>query len=506
MVVRFCYDTFQRRRSLGWCYGFLLLCLLATPCLQAQVDSVLLNLPEVLELALGRSIELKRARSEAYEQELGFARARMAFVPQLFANATLPSINRAIEVRPLPDGRDEFVNRSTMYNDVGLSLEYQMERTGGRLMLQSNLERLDIFKTSLFDYRRTYFISPLQASYSQPVFAFNELKWQKERLSLLYLQFKENYARIRENILMEAIESFGSCFLAQNRVVLAKMRLAETDSVLVIKRKLFDLGRVSRSELVRLELTQNNNDADLRAKSVAWQHEQIKLADKLGLAREILIVLAEPDHPIDVEIDVLMAMDMAISNAFIRYRQQQRLREAEADQLRASRNRDIAIDLDLTLGVNSTAERLGNLFSPLLDRQIFRATFRAPLTGYERYRLGDRIAAERYEQEVLSQELERLELSREAFVKVTRLEMLRETLTAKQQAQQTAAEILQLVTSQFLSGEVSYADLTVALQERQQALLDYYDHLIDIIRQYYDIRRLCMYDFEKRVPLRSDLD
>jgi len=458
-------------------------------------DTLRFNLEEVLSLAIEQSIDLSIAQSETAEQEAAFENANLAFQPQLFLGATLPNLNRSIESRPLPDGSDAFVNRSTMYNRLGLDLNYQFEKTGGILSLSSTIERLDVFESTQFDYQRTYFVNPINLQYTQPLFTFNERRWQKERLSLLYQEFKERYARTREDIIIQAIVLFKNVFLSYEKVKLARRQIVETDSLLAIKNRLFEMGQATRAEMLRLRLDQNNNRQTEQSELLNWQQAQMELLDFLGLNRSQVILLEEPTPFERVSIPMDRAMALAISNPYITTSQRRAIVEAEAELERAQKDKDIAFDLSLSLGLNNTDASLRNLFNPLLDREIFTAGIRLPLTGWQKYKLRQQMATEQIKQERLRQNKERIDLSREAFNLVSDFQFLRQNLTNQIETRAVANEILQITRNQFLLGNATYAELNISNQERERATLDYYDTLLAIIEQYYQIRKLCMYDF-----------
>ncbi len=452
-------------------------------------------------MAIDRAIDLKIALSEASEQEMAFESARLTFRPQLFFSTTAPNLNRSIEARPLPDGSDAFVNRSTMYNGIGLDLTYQIEKTGGILSLTSNLERLDIFATDQFDRKKTYFINPFSIDYTQPLFQFNELKWQKERLGLLYAEFKERYARTREDIILEAIVLFRACYMAQQQSLLAERKLMETDTLKGIKDRLFEIGSTTLTEILRLELDQRNHLRDKLIADLQWTKTQRALLDYVGQDRVHKLILTSPEAFDDLTIPIDDVVQLAVKNRFVTSAQESRMAEHRADLDRASKDKDIEFNLRASLGLNRSSEQFRTLLNPLLDREIFSATIRMPITGWRRYDLREKMAQARIEQEQYRQEKEQLELSRLAIELVTEFELLKQNLDIQESALESAEEILEIVRRQFLSGTASHTDISVSGSEREQATINYYNALLDILERYYQIRRLCMYDFVQDVDL-----
>ncbi len=463
--------------------------------LRAQ-DTTKLTLAKVLDMAISQAIDLKIAQSQSLEQEMAFENARLAFQPQLFFGATLPNLNRSIESRPLPDGSDAFVNRSTMYNGLGLDLNYQLEQTGGLLSINSNIERLDVFATDQFEGKKTYFINPISIEYTQPLFQFNELKWQKERLSYLYAEFKERYARTREEIILEAISLFRNCYLAQQRADLSAQKIVETDALKEIKDRLFDLGQATITEILRLELDQQNNRQEQLTTALTWNNAQRALLDFVGMSRSQTVILEDPDPLQDITISWMQAIDYATQNRFVTTAQRSRMAEFEAGLKRAEKDKDIDLNLRASLGLNRSSDDFKTLLNPLLDREIFSASVRMPITGWKRYDLREKIAHEQINQEILRQEKETLDLSREAMDLVSDFDLLKQNLEIQQQSSTAADRIFSIVRQQFLSGNATHTDILVSSREREQAVLNYYNALLDIIERYYQIRRLCMYDFE----------
>lgn len=464
-------------------------------------DTLRFHLEEVLNLAIEQSIDLKIAQSETVQQEAAFKEANLAFRPQLFFGATLPNLNRSIESRPLPNGSDAFVNRSTMYVGLGFDLNYQLEKTGGLLSVGSNVERLDVFRTNQFAYQRTYFINPINISYIQPLFTFNERRWQKKRLSFLYLEFKERYARAREEVVIQVIKLFKNVFLSYQRLNLAQRQIMETDSLLTIKNRLFDIGKSSRAEILRLSLDQKKHQQTKQSELLNWQQAQMELIDFLGLDRSNVILLNEPISLQDTNIPIDAAMEFAVNNKFVTTTQARTLSEVEAESERAQKNKDIDLNFKLSLGLNNSDEDFQNLFRPLLDREIFEASVRMPLTGHQKYKVRQQIAEERIKQVRLQQTKERVDLSREAFKLVKDFENLKQRFAYQEDRRETANEILQINIQQFLLGKATYTDLNLAIREREQAVLSYYNDLLAIIEQYYRIRKLCMYDFVNGMEL-----
>ena len=134
---------------------------------------------------------LARTRLEnQYWQNVSF---KAGFKPQFSLSAELPSLNRSISSITLPTGEEAFVNRSFMTNSLGLQMTQRVPQTGGFFFISSEMQRLDIFATSSQQKSSSYLSAPLSVGFNQPLFQFNEFKWQQELMDLEYQRAEKRF-------------------------------------------------------------------------------------------------------------------------------------------------------------------------------------------------------------------------------------------------------------------------------------------------------------------------
>lgn len=482
-------------------YYFTLYVMIVSGSLTAQENPRFYKLSELLELAAANALELKESNSLLKESQLQISLLQENLKPRIMVNATLPNLSRSIESRPLPDGRDAFVNRSTMYNGLGVRMNYQLAGTGGTLYARSDIERLDILRTAQLDYSRNYFFTPISFGIDQPLFQFNEVKWQKERNDLINTELTAQQFFIREEVIQNALTKYTAAFLSQLELSLSEQKVTETDSLFVIKQRLFDIGKVSKVEMLRLELERERNKQGQEQAQLDWEKAKMELCDYLDLNVTLLEGLHPPPDFQNIDIDPAQALALALDNAYLTARAHRRLKEAETDIEMREKDRGILFDLNVSLGFNNSAGQFNEIFRNLEDRQHISLGITLPITDGARRALTREIAQEQLTREQISIRQEQIDLKRTVTIDVKSYDLLKKNIDLNQQAMEAAREIYQLTSRQYVLGNLNLTELNISRTERDQALLQYYRSILEAGLKYYEIRKNCLYDFRTNQSL-----
>ena len=474
---------------------FLFIGILLVAFSSAQSQVRLFELDEILELAVANAFEIKTSKSLLKENVFQLALQKEERKPQVMLNATLPNLSRSIESRPLPDGRDAFVNRSTMYNNVNVQMDYQLTKTGGTIYARSSLDRLDILKTDQHAHSQNYFYTPISLGFHQPFFEFNELKWRKERNNLLNKELTMQQFSIREDVIQRALLKYINAFQAQLNLDLAKQKVNESDSLLQIKQRLFDIGKANKIEMLSLELELARNKQRLEETQLDWEKYRIELCDYIGLNRKILKGLHPPPPIQNTIIDLEKALDLTLNNVFQQAQFHRRLRESEIEVEKVEKNKGILFDINASLGLNKSSERLNNLVQNLENQQTISLGISIPLTGVRSRRINRDIASEQLFREQMKIQQEKIDLARTVVMDVKSYTLLQKNIDLNKKAMAFSLEIYQLTSQQYLLGNHTITELNIARTRRDQELLKYYSSILDAILKYYEIRQSCLYDF-----------
>ncbi len=139
-------------------------------------------------------------------------------------------------------GRISYVANNTLNNNLSISIDQNIPLTGGKVSLNTSLDRLDQFNYGT----QIYNSNPLTIHYTQPLRSFNELKWRKRRSLLRYEKEKKVYLESMENITLQTTSQFFSVLSAQTSHQKNEENLNDTRSMYDIALKRSAIGTVTK--------------------------------------------------------------------------------------------------------------------------------------------------------------------------------------------------------------------------------------------------------------------
>ena len=140
-----------------------------------------LTLPSAIQTAQQQSYDAMVARLSFMSQYWSYRSFKAELLPAVNLSGNLLQFDRSmVEARNFDDGRISYVENNSMTNSLSLSVDQNIVALGGKLSVQSYLYRLDQFS---YD-SKIYNSRPIRLRYTQPIRAYNSLKWQKKTAPL----------------------------------------------------------------------------------------------------------------------------------------------------------------------------------------------------------------------------------------------------------------------------------------------------------------------------------
>jgi outer membrane protein len=403
--------------------------LLSSQVFARQADTLVLSLPQVVEMAKSRSIVSKQAYTTRETKYWQYRTYRSNYQPQLSLNGVLPGYNKTFKEVQQPDGTILFQSVHNNNSSFNLSFSQSLAATGGTIFGTTQLQRFDDF-----DRKNTlYNTVPFGIGYSQPMFQFNALRWDRKIEPLKFHESKQAYLESMEQIAITASGYYFDLLLAQVNYQIAATNLLNTQNIRRIANEKFALGKITRNEILQLELEQLKAQ---KAVGIARRDREIatlNLRAYTGLQHDDKINLLLPAATIQMEISVTRVLKEAYENrsdaiAFVR-----RMAEAKRDVAKAKGDNGLNATLTAQLGYSKSAATIPKVYQSPQDQQEIQVSFVIPILDWGRSRSRTKTAEANMQFTAYAVEQDKQVFAQEIVTQVTLFEMMQEqlVLTAK---------------------------------------------------------------------------
>ena len=462
-----------------------------------------MTLEEVIGVARAGSVPSLQAKAAFVSDYWAWRSYQASRLPSLSLYGTLGSFDRSLRLlQNYETGEMVYTSNYNMENSLGLRVRQNLPFTGGTLSLYTDLTRIDQFASG----GKTWYAQPVTLSYSQPLFAYNQFKWDKLISPKEYERAKRTYLESMEDVTLKAVDCFFGVMEAQKLYDVSRTNYDNTTQMLRIARERLSLGSVTRDEYLQLELRQLSDSIAVNENHVALREARLQLNSLLGLdeMREVEPVLEE-ELP-SVLMDYGLVLDKASENASFPLDNAISLLNAESAIAQAKASRGITMQLNARFGLSKTAPELQGVYRDLLDQEVVGLTFTVPILDWGEGK--GRVKKAEAAAEVVKAQVEQAENDRRIslYTAVGQFNNQRQLCDVSRRAAAIAQERYALVMERFRSGKASVTDLNTARTESDSAIQKYIRDISSFWSYYYTLRKLTLYDFLSGEDLTVDYD
>src|SRR3954471_11687284 len=451
-------------------------------------DTVRFTLQQVVEMAKQKSIASKQASTTKETKYWEWRTYKSNYAPQLALNGILPGYSKSfIEVQQ-PDGTILFQPVHNNNSSLNLSFSQSISATGGTVFGTTQLQRFDDFDRK----NKLYNTVPFGIGYSQPIFQFNNLSWDKKVEPLKYNESKQAFVESMEQIAITASGYFFDLLLAQVNYQIAETNLQNTKDILRIANEKFDIGKISKNEILQLQLEQLKAE---KAAGIAKRDMEIatlNLRTYTGLQNTDKISLDLPSATIDMKVSTDKVLAEAYENrsdaiAFIR-----RIAEAKRDVAKAKGDNGLNATLITKLGYSQSSSTIPKAYSSPQDQQLVQLEFDIPILDWGRSKSRTNTSQANLQFTQYAVEQDKQTFTQEIVTQVTLFDMMKDQLELTARTDSIATEKYKIAQERYVLGNLSIPDLSIAFQEKDQAKRDYIAALRDFWGAYYQLRYLSL--------------
>ncbi len=463
---------------------------------QAQAQTKVLSLGEVIEIAQEQSPAALNSRHQLRSSYWEFRYYRATQLPSLSFEGIIPSINRAYKsVTNYEDGLERYVGQSYISYEGNLKLNQAVSLTGGNVFMQSGLQQVVNYTDS--STVNSFLSTPISIGFNQPLFQYNQYKWDKRISPMKYEIAKKVYLETVEQVSITAINYFFNLLVAQVDYKISQINVSNFDTLYKVAKGRYNLGRIGENEVLQMELSLLKSQSALEKNSLELEDAKFKLKSFLRIQDDFDLSLIIPDVSFLDAIDKELALEKALENSSIIQDLEKRLLEAKAGVNKAKTANGLNANLFAVYGLTQSATRLSDSYRDPRDQQQLTLGVQVPILDWGQRKGQIKMAQSQEELVKTSVEQERIDYNAAIFYQVAEFNIQKNQLLIAAKSDTVAQKSYRVSKNRYLIGKIGVTDLNIAQKDTDQAKVGYIRELQSYWLNYYHLRKSTLYDFQE---------
>jgi outer membrane protein len=474
---------------------FLFLMLALCPAVILAQQSMQLSLQDALNIAREKSSLAKSIKADYKSTAYRYESFRGSLKPQLSINGYLPTYDSRLDNVIQPDGSYKVQSFSRSNISTNVLLEQNIFWTGGSIFVASNLNQFTNRQPTI---QRQWQAAPLAIGIRQPLSLYNATKWNYKQEKLRMAGATKRQIEDFEDLSLQITQTYFDLHVAKMELQNAQQNEQTNDTLYKISTGRFNVGKIAENELLQVELQLMNAKNAVTQSQVRVDVNTKRLKNLLGLeqvtAFELLPVTNAPVFIVEAGIAVKEAKENR--SDVINYQIQEN--EARMGVQRSQSNKFASGDIFLSYGLNQTATSLSGAYKDPLNSKQVSIGYSIPLVGWGKNR--NDLAASRQRLESVQAQLDYNKKNFDIEVEnaVNQFNQLQAALVIAAKSDTIAQKRFELAKNRYLLGKIGITDLGLAQDAKDKALIDYTRNLQQYWVAFYMLRRVTLYDFEKK--------
>jgi outer membrane protein len=479
-----------------------------------------LTYEDAINIALRQSFTIKSFEQNKLAMESAYQFRKAEFKPRLDAGLYAPAWNEIVTPIPQVDGLP-------VYNSIG-SIKYSgdmaftyMLPTGGNVALSAELYRDNLSTTLATQNYRTLSTNKaytrLAFSFNQPIFTANEKKENLQEAKFYFDRFSNQFTRGQMDIIYEVTHGFYSLYQFTRKVEISEEKLKNAEEAARIARIKAENGRIPEVDVLitRVDLARSQALVSETRNGLERERDSFKHLIGLPLEEDIQIVTDLKYDTFDVDIDQAIKSALAHRLELDEAALNIDLQKIEVNRAKrySELKGNISAYYDLTGVSTLTSGASRDLFQSSIDNFIDRRPNRGITlsVSYPIFDWGRRSALEQQEEAYMRDYELQLEDTQKLVIRQVRdvvrsVEEAKSRLHIHEQNQQVAEMTYDISRQRFENGDINSQELALEQERLADSQLSYLEAFIAYQLHVADLKRKTLWDFDKDVVYRNDVD
>lgn len=461
-----------------------------------------LTLHDIIVLAKSQSIDYQLQINDFLASYWSYRTSKIKLLPTINLTSSPLKLNRRlIERYDQTQNIDIYKSTESLHSSSNLNISQIIPSTGAIVSINSSINRLDNFSGSK---NVLYNVSPVSLSLSQPLFTFNNHKWERKLLPIQLDIAKKKLIQREQELYIKAAKLYFSMSTSLKMFSVAKYENSIADSLVQSGERLLKLNLITPNEYTELEL--KRIDAEI---AVAEQKKKLDEA-RYELASFIQV---EDYDSFEIEQDAQMPMIELNANEVLAYAKKSALIYTEIERLSLEKVLDqskkqggFSAKLNFSYGLNKSGNRLKETLNHPMDQQTGSVSFSIPLLNWGKHKGSVAMQMRKNSTSLLQIQKRITDFEKEIYRKTVQFQLQKtvygNTKRALKLAKQTYAQKLNL----FTMGRLKLADLNYAWMKILTSQQKHMQSISSYWILYFEIQRLTLHNLATQQELSVDFE
>ncbi|MDR1003516.1 MAG: TolC family protein [Prevotellaceae bacterium] len=476
----------------GWC------CAAAA---SAQTNTLELTLEQTIERAREQSPDARAARHTYRAAYWNYKYHQANYLPALTLTSS-PGLNHEFSNIAQSGGGFIAAEQNYLSTDLSLNLSQNIAWTGGTFSVSTGLGRLDDF----IDDRVTWQTVPVSVNYTQSLFGYNSLKWNRRIEPIRYAEAKKSYAETLELVAAEATREFFALATAQTNLEIARTNYANADTLYLYAQGRYNIGTITENEMLQLEVNKLTEETNLMNAQIDVENATLQLCSYLGIQENVTLKACVSEQVPSLQIDLPVALSMARTNNPDMLGMRRRQLQGQSSVAQARANAGLRADLSLSFGLSQSGERLSTAYRKLSNMQRVSLGIVLPILDWGRGKGNIRVARSQLDLINSQVEQEQIDFDQNVRKLVMQFNLQARRVNVAARTDETAQRRADVARRLYILGKSSVLDLNASITEKDRSRRDHISALYTYWNLYYTLRSLTLFDFEQRRELTEELE
>ena len=463
-------------------------------------DTLTLTLPQAIEMAKKRSPSARSARHTFLAQYWNYRYYRANYLPSLTLSSS-PYINNEINKITQGDGTSLFLSQNQFGGDLSLSINQNIPLTGGTFFIRSSVNYLREVESKM----NMFSTVPVSIGYSQSLFGYNSLKWDRRIEPLRYAEAKKSYAETIELISAQVCSHFFNLATAQSNMSMAHDNYANADTLYRMAQGRYRLGTITENEMLQLEIRRLSEEANAMDAQIAHEETLQQFRSFLGLGQDTYITLLLPDSVPDFTVPFSEALEMAMKNSPDPVYYERIRKEAGSNLANAKANAGLKADIYLQFGLSQTGNTLSGAYKKPMTQEYGSLTISLPILDWGRGRGKVRVARSQQELVEIQAQQGMEDFTHNVQKLVSQFNMQARKVRIARLTDRRARHRHTVAMRLYIMGQNTLLDLNDAIAEQNSAGRSYLYAMSTYWSLYYTLRSMTGYDFREHCSITEQL-